>query len=159
MCVDEGDQVEEQELDITAALVRMAGLISDVRAAAAAEQDLSVQQAAVLCVLAERALPMARLGSLMRINKSSVTWLIDRAEEAGLVRRRTDVHDRRSQIVELTDRGSALGELFRARVTGRIDELIAGLDVHERDLIRAAFSRIVLSNQAETTWPSVSSAA
>lgn len=151
--------MQEQDLDITAALVRMAGLISDIRALAAEEQDLSVQQATVLCVLARGARPMARLGSLMRINKSSVTWLIGRAEEAGLVRRRTDTRDRRSQLVELTERGSALGEKFRARVTELVDELIAGLDVHERDSVRKGLSRVVLSSQAETTWPSVSSAA
>lgn len=148
-----------QELDITAGLVRTSSLIADLRAAAATEQDLTMQQATVLCVLADRTLPMAHLGGLMQINKSSATWLIDRAEDAGLVRRRPDERDRRSQIVELTARGSELGAAFRARVTDLVSDLIADLDPQERELLRAVLSRVVLANQPQTTWPSASPAA
>ncbi|NTW39816.1 MAG: winged helix DNA-binding protein [Cellulomonadaceae bacterium] len=157
--------MQDQVLDITAALVRTAGLISDIRAGAAAEQELSAQQATVLCILAERTLPMAHVGALMRINKSSATWLIDRAEEAGLVHRTTDPHDRRCQIVELTEHGSGLGEKYRARVTELVEELITDLDPQERDLLRTTLSRVVLANQAQLsnqspiTWPSTTSAA
>ena len=147
-----------EQLDITAALVRSAGLVSDVCASAAAEQDLSAQQAQVLCVLADRTLPMAHLGALMRISRSSVTWLIDRAEEAGLVRRRTDPRDRRSQIVELTDHGSSLGATYRARVTELVGQLIDDLDAPELEALRAALSHVVLAHQAQTTWPTISSA-
>jgi DNA-binding MarR family transcriptional regulator len=141
------------ELDLTAALVRGAGLISDICAAAAAQHQLTVQQAQLLCVIATHSVSMAQLGALLRITKSSATGLVDRAEEAGLVLRVTDVHDRRSQIVELTPRGERLGGSYRAVVTDRIAELIADIDPTAREALRSAMSRVVLSNQARDTWP------
>ena len=148
----------QSELDITAALVRTAGLVCDLRARAAAEQELTAQHAQVLCVLADRTLSMAHLSALMRISKSSVTWMIDRAEEAGLVCRRTDENDRRSQIVELTERGSVLGATYRARVVELVDDLIAGLNPTQRESLRRVLSRVVLANQEQSTWPDASSA-
>jgi DNA-binding MarR family transcriptional regulator len=94
---------------------------------------------------------MADLSALMRINKSSVTWMIDRAEEAGLVCRRTDGNDRRSLIVELAQRGSVLGATYRARVTELVDDLIVDLNPTQRESLRRVLSQVVQASQEQST--------
>ena len=140
-------------LDITAALVRASGLVSDICAKSAAEHEVTAQQAQLLCVLAQRPVAMAELGVLMRITKSSTTGLVDRAQAAGLVVRDADADDRRSHLVSLTERGRRLGGAYRAMVTERITTLIADVPDAERELLRAVLSQVVISNQARATWP------
>ena len=70
---------------------------------------LSLSQQSALTTL-ERRGPM-RVGQLAereQISKASVTRLVARLEELGLIERRQDQSDGRSWWVELTDRGSEL---------------------------------------------------
>lgn len=145
--------MHQPKLDITAALVRGAGLISDICATAAAEHDLTVQQAQLLCVLAHGPVTMAQLGALLRITKSSTTGLVDRAEEANLVARNTQAHDRRSHTVHLTQAGDRIGTAYRALVTERIAALFQDVPGVELEVLRSALSRVVLTNQARENWP------
>lgn len=47
---------------------------------------------------------------LLRVTSGTLTYRIDRLEELGLVRRLPDPEDRRSYIVELTDKGRQLAD-------------------------------------------------
>jgi len=58
-------------------------------------------------------IPMNALAERILCSKSGLTRVIDRMEEAGLVRRVRPPHDRRSILVEITDRGNEAKEHAR----------------------------------------------
>jgi DNA-binding MarR family transcriptional regulator len=94
-------------------------LIDILDAELRAECDLSLRWYDVLVQLeeAERPIRMNELAGRILASKSGLTRVIDRMEEAGLVRRERPEHDRRAIEVVLTDEGSA--ELQAARVIHR----------------------------------------
>lgn len=140
-------------LDITAGLIRSAALIHDVHAAVSAEHGLTPQQAQLMCVVGDQPSSMVRLGALLRIGKSSMTGLVDRAERVGLVQRVPSPGDGRSFLIEPTPLGRRTNEEFRAAVGQRLDEVMATLTAQERDSLAAVLTKIVLDNQAPQTWP------
>lgn len=93
---------------------------------------------------------------MLRIGKSSMTGLVDRAERVGLVQRAPAPDDGRSFLIEPTPLGRSKNEEFRRAVGQRLDEVMATLTEHERDSLTAILSKIVLDNQAPQTWPEVS---
>jgi DNA-binding MarR family transcriptional regulator len=143
-------------LDLTEALVRGAGLVVDLCAELAAARGLTLQQAQLLCVLDERPVPMARLGTLLKISKSSTTGLVTRAEEAGLVARTTDEHDARSHLVTLSAAGRDLGRAYREAVTVGLDDLLADVAAPGRETLRAVLSDVVQTHEARETWVTTS---
>ncbi len=60
---------------------------------------------ALLMIDPDRALPMGSLAQLFSCDASTVTWLVDRLEERGLVERRGLASDRRVKTVALTALG------------------------------------------------------
>jgi DNA-binding MarR family transcriptional regulator len=76
-------------------------------------------------------LPMNELAERILYSKSGFTRVVDRMEEAGLVRRVRPPHDRRSILVLLTDKGTETME--RARLHHR-----DGIDRHFSQLLTDA---------------------
>ena len=140
-------------LDVTAGLIRSAALIHDVHAAVSGEHGLTPQQAQLMCVVGDQPSSMVQLGALLRIGKSSMTGLVDRAERAGLVQRVPAPDDGRSFLIEPTPAGRRTNEEFRRAVGLRLDEVLGTLTAQERDSLAAILSKIVLDNQAPQTWP------
>ena len=70
-------------------------------AAAAAKIGVNRNDLRALNLLEHGPLSQTSIATALRITRSSVTTLVDRLEGAGFVRRVTDVHDRRSTLVEL----------------------------------------------------------
>jgi DNA-binding MarR family transcriptional regulator len=74
-----------------------------------------------------------------RIQRPTVTRILSRLEEQGLVVRTPDPQDRRSSLVTVTEAGSALLAELRTRKTAFLAHRIAGLDADDRvTLARAA---------------------
>lgn len=140
-------------LDLTGGLIRSAALIQDVHAAVSAEHGLTPQQAQLMCVVGDEPSSMVQLGAVLRIGKSSMTGLVNRAERAGLVQRVPAPDDGRSFLIEPTATGRRANEQFRRAVAERLDQVVATLTAEERDNLAAALSKIVLDNQAPQTWP------
>ncbi len=69
-----------------------------------AEHDLRPPQVFALNALDEPA-PMGRIAEALACDRSTVTWITDRLEVRGLVRRLPDPHDRRVTLLELTAEG------------------------------------------------------
>ncbi len=96
------------------------GLVSLIRAYSVAMRSiesvlrpfgLNVSRYEVLLLLSfTRAgcLPTMRLRDLLMVHGSSVTYLVDKLEEAGLVERRPDPADGRVSLVYVTEAGRAL---------------------------------------------------
>jgi MarR family transcriptional regulator, lower aerobic nicotinate degradation pathway regulator len=132
------------------ALVQASFAVQEVLAAAAGRHDLSVVQARLLGVLRDREPGMAELARFLRLERSSVTGLVDRAERRGLVARAPAPHDGRGVVVALTPAGRDL-----ARVVGReVGEAVAGLlaDVPARDRasLTRSLERLVATHAAAT---------
>jgi DNA-binding MarR family transcriptional regulator len=74
-----------------------------------------------------------------RIQRPTVTRVLVRLEEQGLIARTPDPQDRRSSLVTTTEAGSALLAELRTRKTAFLAHRIAGLDAEDRaTLARAA---------------------
>ena len=78
--------------------------------------ELSPSQTAALATI-ERHGPLApsRLAELERIKRPTVTRVLQRLEEEGLVERSEDPNDRRSAVVRVTKDGAALLKKLRSR--------------------------------------------
>jgi DNA-binding MarR family transcriptional regulator len=102
--------------------LRLALARSARRLRQAAGSDLSPSQTAALAVI-EREGPLtpSEIAARERIQRPSVTRLLARLAESGLVERTSDPADRRSSLVTITPLGSAL--LAAARI--RKDEFLS----------------------------------
>jgi DNA-binding MarR family transcriptional regulator len=121
------------------ALVQVSFAVLDVLNRSSAEFDLSVTQLRLLGILRDRTPTMAELAGYLRLDRSSVSGLIDRAERRGLVTRRTSSDDARVSIVALTPAGVELGRRLVATAGARIEQLLEQVTPTERArLVRVA---------------------
>jgi DNA-binding MarR family transcriptional regulator len=137
-----------EPLGIVAALVRSAFLVNAVYAESAREYGLTPQQGQLLCVLMAQPYGMSALGTVLRLAKSSLTELVDRTTQRGLVRREPDPRDGRVVRVALTAQGGKLAEAFYTEACRRIEELSAGLPGDDRDALAALLGQVVQDNKA-----------
>lgn len=86
---------------------------------------------------------------VLEVEPISLTRMIDRMEEAGLIERRRDPADRRAWRLFLTDRSRQLIDQVRDCLTGLEDEMLTGLDEAQRaalagmlETIRVNFSNV-----------------
>jgi MarR family transcriptional regulator, lower aerobic nicotinate degradation pathway regulator len=118
---------------VTDALVQVSFAVLDLLSRAAADLDLSVTQLRLIGILRDRSPSMAALADFLRLDRSSVSGLIDRAEKRGLVERRPSADDARVTLVDLTTSGRDLGERVAVIVSARMDALIDGVSSAERE--------------------------
>jgi DNA-binding MarR family transcriptional regulator len=69
-------------------------------------------------------LPLGKMGQRLMIHPTSVTNIIDRLEQQGLVRRLPHPTDGRTTLAELTDEGRRLAQ----RATKAVNQMAFGLD-------------------------------
>ncbi len=95
------------------------------------ELGLSPLEGHVLTYLRKYApAPVGELVRVFGVKQSTCTSMLDRLEQAGLVRRRVNRTDRRSFLVHITPRGRAL--------TGRMNRLLEALEDEIRRRVRVA---------------------
>ncbi|WAJ45067.1 MarR family transcriptional regulator [Mycobacterium sp. Aquia_216] len=107
--------------DLRDNLVQVSFAVIAVLSRVAAEHDLSLTQLRVLGILRDREPAMAELATYLGLERSTVSGLIDRAVQRGLVRKSTDAVDGRSVRVSLT----AQARRLQVRVIAEIGELMA----------------------------------
>ena len=110
-------------------------------------------QARVMRVLARAREPMrmADLAASLEIVPRSVTTMIDALEEAGLVEREADPHDRRSVLVTPTAAGQAVLErMNRARRAGA-EELFGRLTERDRTTLLSLLVALNADGERSTT--------
>jgi len=71
--------------------------------------------------------PMSELAASLRITLSTLSGLVDRLVESGLVSRRTDENDRRHVIVSLTENGKSFLEYFQEVGVNHLRDLLERL--------------------------------
>ncbi|MFF3336813.1 MarR family winged helix-turn-helix transcriptional regulator [Streptomyces sp. NPDC002888] len=134
-------------MSLVTALVRSAFLVNAVYADSSRAYGLTPQQGKLLCVLMPQPLGMTELGELLGLAKSSLTGLVDRMMQRGLVRREPDPRDGRAVRVGLTDEGAVLAREFYDETCRRVEDLPAGLSGPEREQLAALLARVVLDNK------------
>lgn len=86
---------------------------------------------------------MGEIAARMGIVPRSATGLVDRLEEAGVVRRTPDPDNRRSVLVSLADRGEQLRAAMAAARAHAAEELFAPLSDAQRAELARLLDRLV----------------
>ncbi|MCE5249828.1 MarR family transcriptional regulator [bacterium] len=76
-------------------------------------------------------LNQTKLGSMLLVNRSNITGLIDRMEQAGMVKRIPDGDDRRVNLVQMTDEGRQLLANAEKIYFKRVNEITSVLSSNE----------------------------
>ena len=124
-------------------MVRLTFLVQKLYAEVGQGCGLTVAQSLLLCSLNDRSVGMAELSTMLGLEKSSLTGLVDRAEQRGLVARESDPLDRRAVNVALTPAGADAGHRFHAQLTGRLDEVLSELSATDRKHFTRAVGMLV----------------
>ncbi|RJP30169.1 MAG: MarR family transcriptional regulator [Candidatus Omnitrophota bacterium] len=82
------------------------------------------------------------LGSMLLVNRSNVTGLIDRMEQAGWVKRTAQTDDRRVNLVRITAAGLEILEQAENVYFQRLEEVMSDLNDKERYQLCNALERI-----------------
>ena len=107
----------------------------------AAEHDLSLTQLRVLGILRDREPTMADLATFTGLERSTVSGLIDRAAQRGLVTKTADPRDGRSVRVSLTESARDLVPEVTATVGDRIKPLTSRLTTAEQRRLTALLTK------------------
>ena len=124
----------------------------------AAAHDLSVTQLRLLGILRDRTPSMLDLARHLKLEKSSVSGLIDRAEARGLVERKAAAHDGRAIQVGLTAAGRRQAKQLTAEADAALLRLLDALSPAERSRLSTLATAVVERNGLDQVSGSSSSA-
>jgi MarR family transcriptional regulator, lower aerobic nicotinate degradation pathway regulator len=123
------------------ALAQISFALMAVLTEVAAEYDLSLTQLRVLGILRDREPAMADLATFTGLERSTISGLIDRAVQRGLVTKTADPHDGRSVRVALTDAARGLIPEITAAIGDRITPLTGRLSTVEQQRLTALLTK------------------
>ncbi|HLY94832.1 MAG TPA: MarR family transcriptional regulator [Gaiellaceae bacterium] len=97
----------------------------------------------VLSALSDEGLiSQSALGGHVHLEGATITHHIDRLEQLGLVRRKTDPNDRRVRNLELTAAGERLHRLLHVAMRDFEQRVFDGISEKQRNELRATLERI-----------------
>jgi DNA-binding MarR family transcriptional regulator len=131
------------ELNLVDGLVQLSFLVQHALAEAGDGAGLTTVQLRLLGILRDREPAMREIAGYMGLDKSSVSGLVDRAEQRGLVRRIASTDDGRSFRVALTPQGKKLATALTRDVSRRISALTDGLSTTETERLTTLAGRLV----------------
>jgi DNA-binding MarR family transcriptional regulator len=102
------------------------------------EGDLSRTEASLLSTLSEGRRRITELAELEGLAQPTVTVLVGKMEERGLVSRERDPEDGRVVLVQITDEGRAALERLRAQYRDVLQRRMASMTDKEVAALRAA---------------------
>jgi DNA-binding MarR family transcriptional regulator len=127
------------DLDAAVRLRAVVGKLSKRLSAAARGSGLTQTQLSALGVIARSGpIRMSELAEIENVNPTMLSRVVAHLDEAGLVRRRTDVEDRRAALVEVTAPGRRTHDRLRADRGRLLAEGLARLGSEDRDRLEAA---------------------
>jgi DNA-binding MarR family transcriptional regulator len=118
--------------DLRDSLVQLSFGVIAVLSRVAAEHDLSLTQLRVLGILRDREPTMAELATYLGLERSTVSGLIDRSAQRGLVHKSADAADGRSVRVSLTAEARRLVTVIVADIGEQMAPLTRGLNAAEQ---------------------------
>lgn len=124
--------------DVFRSLVRTFGLLKRVMEPHFTTVGISGPQWAILRTLREVEITgepevrLSDLGARLLVRPPSVTGIVRRLKDMGLIDVAASAADQRAKTVTLTEAGRQLVETFAARHEARVEDVFAGLEPHER---------------------------
>jgi DNA-binding MarR family transcriptional regulator len=118
--------------DSAASLAHLAFDVMGRLSKLASDEDMSLTQLRMLAILRDGSRRMAQLALALGVDRSSVSGLIARAEQRGLVRRESASGDGRGVSVALTADGQAFTFPVMQRITVALEPLLAVLTEQDR---------------------------
>ncbi|MCK9879048.1 MarR family winged helix-turn-helix transcriptional regulator [Frankia sp. Ag45/Mut15] len=137
------------------ALVRLSYLVNSIYADVCARHGLSVAQAQLMCVLKDQSRGMGEISAMLRLDKSSVTGLVERVERRGCLTRAMSATDRRAITVSLTPAGKELTDAFYDEVSERLTDLAAHAPARDRDHLTRIATLLVLDENVPDVFGTV----
>src|ERR1700722_19851676 len=141
-----GSAGRDRQLTSVDGLAQLSFLTLGLLERRASEHGISVSQMRLLGVLRDRTPTMNELATLLGLDKSSATGLVDRAERRGLVTRVPSSADRRVVLVELTDAGRAVVSEVSAGFEADVATLLERLPPADRSSLARLVSRLLVAN-------------
>ncbi len=130
-------------------LAQLSFLVHGMLERLAAVHDVSIIQTRLLGVLRDRTPTMNQLATLLGLDKSSVTGLVDRAERRGLVTRAPSTTDRRAVLVNLTDEGRSLVAEVATGFEAEVSTMLDRLPPRDRQALTKIVSRLLVAHAAD----------
>jgi DNA-binding MarR family transcriptional regulator len=124
-------------------LIQLCRLVQGIYARVSERHDLTPVHARLICVLAFGPRGMAELARCFGVEKATLTGLVDRAEQRGLVQRSPVPGDRRALHVTLTDTGRRAGAAFHTEVIEELNDLLSALPAADREDFRRSIAKII----------------
>ena len=146
------------DLDDVDAVFQLSFAVQAALTEVAAAHDLSVTQLRLLGILRDRTPSMLDLARHLKLEKSSVSGLIDRAEARGLVEREAAPHDGRAIHVRLTAAGRRLAKRLTAEADAALLRLLDALAPAERSRLSTLATAVIERNGLDQVSGSSSSA-
>jgi DNA-binding MarR family transcriptional regulator len=140
------DADPDQQLSTVDGLAQLSFLTLGLLERRAGEHGISVIQTRLLGVLRDRTPTMNELATLLGLDKSSATGLVDRAERRGLVKRVPSSADRRVVLVELADAGRALVDEVSGGFGADVATLLDRLSTPDRSSLSRLVSRLLVAD-------------
>jgi DNA-binding MarR family transcriptional regulator len=134
------------ELSLVDALAQLSFSVHGTLGRIAAGHDMTMAQTRLLGILRDRRPTIKELAGFLQVDKSSMTGLVDRAEERGLVERVSSTVDRRSVQVIITPAGRALVDQVTAEFETEMASLVTDLSPTQQARLSAAASLIVVAD-------------
>jgi MarR family transcriptional regulator, lower aerobic nicotinate degradation pathway regulator len=129
--------------DLRDNLVQVSFAVIAVLSRVAAEQDLSLTQLRMLGILRDREPTMAQLATYLGLERSTVSGLIDRAVQRGLVQKNTHPADGRSVRVSLTPQARRLESGIIADIGELIVPLTGRLSASEQKRLTDLLAKVL----------------
>ncbi|HEY0971940.1 MAG TPA: MarR family transcriptional regulator [Gemmatimonadales bacterium] len=147
----------DRALKLWVVLARASAAVERHAEADAARDGLTLTEFGILEALLHRGrLRAGELQEKVLVTSGGTTYLVDRLEKRGLVRRADDVGDRRVRYVELTPEGEELARASFARHAREIARAVSGLTPEEQE---RAIELLRTLGRAAAALPPTSSAA
>ena len=89
------------------------------------------------------------LGNLLRVDPTTMVWLIDHLEKTALVRRGKHPKDRRAYLVELSPTGQATYHKASKLLEAMDEEFLASLSKSEREDLRRLLTKLFKNIQSQ----------
>jgi MarR family transcriptional regulator, lower aerobic nicotinate degradation pathway regulator len=136
----------EGELGLVDSLAQLTFAVQGSLGRIAATYDLSIVQARLLGILRDRRPTITELAGFLQLDKTSVTKLVDRAVERGLVRRRPSRLDGRSVQVMITAAGRKMVDQATAAFGAEMAELLGVLSPAQRSRLSTSATLVVAAD-------------
>lgn len=132
-----------EQLSLVDSLAQLSFFVQSVLGEVGTANELTVPQIRLLGILRDREASMQQLARHLGLDKSSITGLVQRAEQRGIVERFVAPGDRRSFLVRPTAAGRRLIETAGRDIERQLNAAAAALTEDERETFAALGTKII----------------